>query len=151
MRLLILGGSWFLGRAIAESALADGWQVTTFNRGTRADVPRVQAIHGDRGSLEDLQRLVTDGPWDAVIDTIAFTPRDTHMAALTLAPAVGHYVVVSTVNVYTGWPDLPLTEQSPRYQCPVDADADYGAEHGELFRYGTTKAGVRAGGPVCAR
>jgi nucleoside-diphosphate-sugar epimerase len=104
-------------------------------------VPGVEAIHGDRSSREDLQRLVTKGPWDAVIDTIAFTPRDTHTTALTLAPAVGHYVVVSTVNAYTGWPNLPLTEQSARYQCPVDADADYGAENGELVRYGTTKAG----------
>lgn len=141
MRLLVLGGSWFLGRSVAESALADGWQVTTFNRGTHAEVPGVQSVHGDRSSREDFQRLAAHGPWDAVIDTIAFTPRDTYVGALTLAPAAGHYVVVSTVNAYTGWPDLPLSEQSPRYECPVDAGADFAAEHGELIQYGTLKSG----------
>lgn len=122
-------------------ALADGWEVTTFNRGTRADLPGVLAVHGDRTRVEDFQRLATRGPWDAVIDTIAFTPRDTHHGALVLAPIVGHYVLVSTVNAYKGWPDLPLSEQSPRYQCPVDADSGFAAEHGELVQYGTLKSG----------
>ncbi|GAA3348807.1 NAD-dependent epimerase/dehydratase family protein [Amorphoplanes nipponensis] len=141
MRLLILGGSWFLGRSIAEVALADGWQVSTFNRGTHPDLPEVDAVHGDRTSVEDFRRLASHGPWDAVIDCIAFTPRDTYRGALALAPVVGHYVVMSTVNAYTGWPDLPLSENSARYECPVDADADYAAEHGELIQYGTLKAG----------
>lgn len=141
MRLLILGGSWFLGRSIAEAALGDGWQVTTFNRGTRADLPEVDAIHGDRTNEKDFQRLASYGPWDAMIDCIAFTPRDTYRGALALAPAVGHYVVVSTVNAYTGWPDLPLSEQSVRYECPVDAEASYAVERGELVQYGTLKSG----------
>lgn len=141
MRLLILGGSWFLGRTIAEAALGDGWQVTTFNRGTRGDLPGVHAVHGDRTSEEDFERLGGEGPWDVVIDCIAFTPRDTYRGALALAPVVGHYVVMSTVNAYTGWPDLPLSEQSARYDCPIDADADYAGERGELIQYGTLKAG----------
>ena len=52
MRLLILGGTWFLGRTLAELALGAGWQVTTFTRGRSGhDVPGTQQIRGDRNDL----------------------------------------------------------------------------------------------------
>ncbi|MEW2581387.1 hypothetical protein [Streptomyces syringium] len=73
-----MGGTWFLGRAVAHEALARGWQVTTFNRGRSGpDVPSVEAVHGDRTDVEDLVRLAGSGPWDAVIDTSssALAPR----------------------------------------------------------------------------
>ncbi|BCB74543.1 NAD-dependent epimerase/dehydratase family protein [Phytohabitans flavus] len=142
MRLLILGGTWFLGRALGVLALDAGWSVTTFNRGiSAADLPGVQAVRGDRERPEDLIRLADYGPWDAVIDTIGYVPRQVLATATTLAPAAGRYIFVSSVNVYTGWPDKPLDDTSPIFECPADADADFGADLGYAGQYGALKAG----------
>ncbi|WP_189041406.1 NAD-dependent epimerase/dehydratase family protein [Micromonospora sonchi] len=142
MRLLILGGTWFLGRTLGELALASGWSVTTFNRGvSAADLPGVQAVHGDRERPEDWARLAEHGPWDAVIDTIGYVPNQVLAAANALAPVVGRYVFVSSVNVYTGWPNEPLHDDSPVFDCPPDADATFGADLGYAGQYGALKAG----------
>ena len=70
MRILMIGGSVFLGRAFATRALRRGDEVTTFNRGRSGpDLPGVEAIRGDREVTGDLQRLVADRYWDAVVDT----------------------------------------------------------------------------------
>ncbi|MEV4704507.1 NAD-dependent epimerase/dehydratase family protein [Actinoplanes sp. NPDC049316] len=142
MRLLVLGGTWFLGRALGEVALSRGWSVTTFNRGrSAADLPGVQAIHGDRERPEDLGRLAEHGPWDAVVDTIGFVPNQVLAAARALAPVVDRYVFVSSVNVYTGWPDEHLDETSELFECPPDANETFGAELGYAGQYGALKAG----------
>lgn len=142
MRLLILGGTWFLGRALGEVAIGRGWSVTTFNRGESApDLSAVEAVHGNRERPEDLKRLATHGPWDAVVDTIGFVPEQVLSAATALEPVAGRYVYVSSVNVYTGWPDLPLRESSPLFDCPPDAAEDYAVELGYAGQYGTLKAG----------
>ncbi|MEV6267553.1 NAD-dependent epimerase/dehydratase family protein [Kribbella sp. NPDC051936] len=75
MRLLILGGSWFLGRTLIVDALARGWEVTAFSRGKNG-LPPAGATHvlGDRRNEADLQRLAESGPWDALIDTSAYEP-----------------------------------------------------------------------------
>jgi nucleoside-diphosphate-sugar epimerase len=101
----------------------------------------VQAIRGDRERPEDWKRLAEHGSWDAVIDTIGYVPRQVLTAATELAPVVGHYVFVSSVNVYTGWPERPLDENSPLFECPPDADSTYGADLGFAGQYGALKAG----------
>lgn len=142
MRLLILGGTWFLGRAVAEAALDNGWTVTAFNRGKSGPgLPGAETVHGDRERPDDLRRLARSGPWDAVIDTMAFVPRHTLAAAAALVDTVQHYVLISSVNAYTGWPDIPLTEDSSLFECPTDADDTYAADRGEAAQYGTLKAG----------
>ena len=148
VRLLILGGSWFLGRALAEVALASGWSVTTFNRGeSRPALPGVFAVHGNRERSDDFRRLAEYGPWDAVVDTIGFVPRQVLAAATALAPVADHYVFVSSVNAYIGWPEVPLDESSQLFDCPPDADETYGADLGYAGQYGALKAGCeRAAG-----
>lgn len=142
MRLLILGGTWFLGRALGELALSSGWSVTTFNRGVSAtDLPGIQAVRGHRERPEDLKKLAERGPWDAVIDTIGYVPNQVLAAASALAPVVGRYVFVSSVNVYTGWPNEPLDDDSTVFDCPPDADATFGAGLGHAGQYGALKAG----------
>jgi len=142
MRLLVLGGTWFLGRAIGELALAAGWSVTTFNRGVSApDLSGVEVVHGDRERPEDLRRLASYGPWDATIDTIGFVPNQVLAAATALSSATGHYVFLSSVNAYVGWPNEPLDEDSELYACPADADANFGADLGYAGQYGALKAG----------
>jgi nucleoside-diphosphate-sugar epimerase len=113
MRLLVLGGTRFVGRAVVVTALGHGWEVATFNRGlSAADVPGVRALRGDRTKAADLAGLADAGPWDAVIDTSGYVPREVLAACQRLEPVATHYVFMSTVSVYPGWPAKPLTEAS---------------------------------------
>ncbi|MFC5720864.1 NAD-dependent epimerase/dehydratase family protein [Streptomyces gamaensis] len=149
MRILILGGTWFLGRAVAQEALARGWRVSTFNRGVSGtDLPGAEAVRGNREDAGDLARLAAQGPWDAVVDTSssALAPRSVLAGARALEAAAGRYVYVSTVNAYRGWPSEPLTESSELLDGPADADADYGRQtkegDGPNLHYGRQKAGA---------
>lgn len=144
MRILVMGGSWFLGRSIAEQAIARGWKVSTFSRGRSGrDVEGVRPVRGDRTSPGDLARLAGAGPWDAVIDTSSadFAPRRILAGARALEPVAGRYVYVSTVNAYRGWPTEPLTEASEILDAPPDADDEYGRELSPAAYYGVQKAG----------
>ncbi|MEV7388886.1 NAD-dependent epimerase/dehydratase family protein [Streptomyces sp. NPDC091215] len=146
MRILVIGGTWFLGKNIAEAALSKGWSVTTFNRGRSGqDVEGVETVHGDRTARNDLNRLAQQGPWDAVIDTSSsdFPPRDILLATTTLRAVARRWVHISTVSVYQGWPHQPLTDTSPRLDCPPDADETYGYTGGDGSPtvYGFQKAG----------
>lgn len=143
MHLLVLGGTAFVGRTIVEEALARGWRVTIFNRGiTSPDVVGVQAVRGDRGDVSAVERLATSGPWDAVVDTTGYVPRNALVVARELAPVVRRYVLLSTVSAYADWPSHPLSEDSALLLCPVDAGPDFGqdVEDGPT-RYGYQKAG----------
>ncbi|RKT06034.1 nucleoside-diphosphate-sugar epimerase [Streptomyces sp. 3211.6] len=147
MRILVLGGGWFLGRAVIEGALARGWDVTAFNRGRSGCVPEgVETVRGDRTSDADLKRLAQAGLWDAVIDTSSgeMSPRTVLAAAEALRPAVGRWVHVSTVSVYWGWPHQPLTEESALLEAPADADESFGytGADGSPTKYGFQKAGA---------
>ncbi len=91
-RLLILGGSWFLGRAIADAATAQQWDVTIFRRGraeSGADPANVRTVRGDYGVPRDVARLADHGPFDLVVDNLAFTPRETLATAAALEPHFG--------------------------------------------------------------
>lgn len=141
--ILVLGGSWFLGRAVVEEALAHDRAVTTFRRGLSGeDVPGVEAVRGDRTSSADLERLASSGPWDLVVDTSGYVPRESGMIARVLEPVTERFVFVSSVSAYAGWPVEPLSEDSEVLECPPDADADYGfdGDPGPSV-YGFTKAG----------
>ncbi|MGW2223699.1 NAD-dependent epimerase/dehydratase family protein, partial [Nonomuraea sp. NPDC001684] len=151
MRLLILGGTWFLGRAVAEEALARDHNVVTFTRGKSGrDVPGVAPHRGDRSSDRDMADLAAAGPWDAVIDTSGMTPDLVERSARFLAASVDQYVYVSTVNVYTGWPTEPLNDESPvrpytPYGPPGESGADeYGREKAGCEQAVTTTFGDRA-------
>ncbi|WP_250291125.1 NAD-dependent epimerase/dehydratase family protein [Frankia sp. CiP1_Cm_nod1] len=149
MRVLLLGGTWFLGKAVAADALARGWAVTTFTRGHSGLPPAgAVAVTGDRTSGRDLAALAEHGRWDAVIDTSAseLAPRDVLAGARLLEPLAGTYVYVSTVNVYRGWPNEPLDDHSELLEAPADADADFGrlppGWTGPDWYYGRQKAGA---------
>ncbi|WP_371652530.1 MULTISPECIES: NAD-dependent epimerase/dehydratase family protein [unclassified Streptomyces] len=146
-RTLLLGGTWFLGRAIVEAALLRGREITIFNRGRSGpDLPNVESVHGDRTNTDDLQRLARLGPWDVVIDTSAseMAPRQVLDSSKALASVVDRYVYVSTVNAYKGWPNEPLSEASPLYPALPNADRDFGVAEGVTLHYGKQKAGAEA-------
>jgi 2'-hydroxyisoflavone reductase len=143
VRLLILGGSSFVGHAIACAALDADWEVTTFNRGrSGGQPPGVQMLRGDRTVSADILRVVDAGAWDAVVDTSGYVPVNVQSVARSLESACDRYVFMSTVSVYDGWPVIPLTDESPTLYCPPDAGPEYGedVEDGHT-RYGFQKSG----------
>jgi 2'-hydroxyisoflavone reductase len=98
MKLLIIGGTRFVGRHLAQAALARGDSVTLFNRGQSGAAPDgVEQRTGDRRA--DLSALAA-GRWDAVVDTCGYLPREVAAMAAALGSRVGRYLFVSSVSVY---------------------------------------------------
>jgi nucleoside-diphosphate-sugar epimerase len=121
MRLLVLGGTHFVGRAIVETALARGDEVTTLNRGvSRSAAAGVNPIVADRTDPEALRLAVGDQEWDAVLDTWSGAPRVVGDSCGLLAGRAGHYGYVSSRSVYQ-WP-MPLG--ADEHAALVDGDPD---------------------------
>ena len=140
MRLLVLGGTRFLGRGVVDAALAAGDDVTTFTRGVSGEPPAgVEALHGDRTEPDGLDAL-RGREWDAVVDTSGFVPTVVGRGATLLADAVGHYVFVSSISAYPGFPGEPIAADSPVHDCEPDAGSPDGEFDLEL--YGPYKAGA---------
>ncbi|HYM82002.1 MAG TPA: SDR family oxidoreductase [Candidatus Limnocylindria bacterium] len=134
MKLLIFGGTRFVGRHLVEAALARGDQVTLFNRGqTDADLfPEVEKLKGDRdGGLDALKGRT----WDAVVDTCGFVPRIVRASAELLRDAVAHYTFVSSCSVYAD-PTKPGVDESG----PVGKLEDETVEEITAETYGPLKA-----------
>lgn len=129
MRILVIGGSVFLGRAIVDAAIRHGHRVTTFNRGrTGTDLPGVEVIRGDRESADDLA-ILGNRYWDTVIDVCGFVPHVVADSARILSGHAETYVFISSVSAYADWPAMPVDETSARFPCAPDAglaDAAYG-------------------------
>lgn len=124
MRLLVLGGTVFVGRATVEEAVRRGWSVTVFHRGRHGEaaVPDVEHVHGDRTT--DLG-LLGGRSWDAVVDTCAFSGPDVAASAAALADAVERYALVSSVSAYKTWPADAVGEDAPLKEA--DDEDTYGA------------------------
>jgi 2'-hydroxyisoflavone reductase len=134
MRLLIIGGTVFLGRHLVESALRRGHEVTLFNRGQHNPdlFLEVEKIHGDRdGGLAALGSR----QWDAVIDTCGYLPRVVRASAEYLTGSVEHYTFISTISVYADPPKPGMKESAP-----VGKLADESVEEISGATYGPLKA-----------
>lgn len=112
MKLLIIGGTLFVGRHLVEAALARGHEVTLFNRGqsNAALYAEVEKLRGDRG--HDLTAL-EGRRWDAVIDTCGYLPSHVQATAGLLADAVEHYTFISTLSVYREESMVGADESAP--------------------------------------
>ena len=130
MRLLVLGGTHHVGRAVVETALARGDQVTTLNRGVSGPpAAGAQPLHADRSDPAALAAALGDASWDAVIDTWSGAPVAVSQAAALLAGRAGHYGYVSSRSVYQ-WPMPDGIDESAPVVAGDPADtssADYAA------------------------
>ncbi|WP_162467828.1 MULTISPECIES: NAD-dependent epimerase/dehydratase family protein [Streptomyces] len=153
MRLLILGGTEFVGRAVVEAALDRGWEVTVFHRGRHAPPAGVGSLTGDRTTPDGLAALASsDDTWDAVLDTWSAAPSAVRDAARLLADRVKRYVYVSSRSVYA-WPpapgldeDGPLVEGDPNAGDVPYAEAKRGGELAAVEAFGAERTlFVRAG------
>jgi 2'-hydroxyisoflavone reductase len=111
VKLLVLGGTKFVGRATVEDALERGHEVTLFNRGETNPhlFPEVEKLRGDKE--RDLSAL-RGRSWDVALDPSAYTPGPVRAATELLADAVEHYVFISTISVYADV-SRPFDEDSP--------------------------------------
>jgi 2'-hydroxyisoflavone reductase len=150
VRLLILGGSEFVGRALVGEGLARGWRVTTFNRGRVRPRPGVESVIGDRDNPRDVAALAS-GEWDLVADTWSGAPRAVSDSATALADRAGGYVYISSGSVYAHPLTLGADESAPTVAAsPRADDGDYaelkrGAELAIEQAFGNRALLARAG------
>lgn len=131
MKLLVLGGTKFLGRAVAEEALLRHHEVTLFNRGQTSPglFPEAAKLRGDRDG--DL-RALEGGSWDAVVDPSGYVPRIVRASAELLRDAVGHYVFVSSIAAYAR-PYVPgFDESAPLAELEDPATEEISGHYGGL-------------------
>jgi 2'-hydroxyisoflavone reductase len=102
VKVLIIGGTRFLGRALVDSALVRGHDITLFNRGqSNPDLfPQVEKLRGNRENEADLG-VLAGRRWDVVIDTCGYVPRHVRNTAKRLADQVDRYMFISTISVYS--------------------------------------------------
>jgi len=136
LRILILGGTGFIGPHQVEYARRRGHTVTLFNRGKTAPemFPNVETLLGDRDGKLDALRGRT---WDAVIDNSGYVPRHVRDSARLLAGSVGQYLFVSTGGVYAAfydgkWPAGGVGEDSPRQPLAEPGSEDVSKHYGPL-------------------
>ncbi|MFB6435925.1 NAD-dependent epimerase/dehydratase family protein [Streptomyces sp. NPDC056411] len=155
MRILVLGGTAFVGRAIVEDALRTGAEVTLFGRGrTGTDLfPEVRRLIGDRetGDYDALRH----GSWDAVVDVSGYVPRHVGQAMDALGDRIGRYLFVSSHAVYQRAGVGPGSDEDTPRRPPVRdtevlTEETYGpckvaCEDDVLARYGTRATLVRPG------
>ncbi|MDQ1724946.1 MAG: hypothetical protein QOG52_1974, partial [Frankiaceae bacterium] len=119
MKLLVLGGTRFVGRAVVRAALDRGWDVTAIHRGITGTLPDgITVMHADRASEPALAAALGDGHWDAVIDTWSGVPVVAGIAARLLRDRAPRFGYVSSGSVYV-WGEhvderSPLVDGDPR-------------------------------------
>jgi len=139
-KVLVIGGSYFVGRVFVEELLkAGGYEITVLNRGRipmrkegvvelkcdRRDPARMREVLGGAGNGKGR----SESRWDALVDFCAYKPEDI-AGVITALPqgAVGHYIFVSTASVYAKTNELPVMEGAPKLQGPqpeLGPSADY--------------------------
>ena len=145
LKILVLGGTRFLGPAIVDHAVARGHEVTLFNRGKSNPhlYPDLEKLRGDRGSppsqrnpkgTEPDLKALEGREWDAVIDTSGYWPEQMTWACELLKEKVKQYVFISTISVYPGFgrSNVEITEETP---TEVKKREEY-----ERWEYGAFKA-----------
>ena len=125
MNILILGGTRFVGRHIAELALIRGHEVSVFNRGQSDPTPDID-VEQVRGNRDGDLNALRGRRWDAAIDVSGYVPRIVRASADLLASAVGHYTFISTASVYAS-PKAPdrVDEQAPLMTIADESREDY--------------------------
>lgn len=143
MKILIIGGTKFLGRHLTHAALQRRHEVTLFNRGKKYSgekIENVEQIHGDRNA--DLEKLANRS-WDVCIDTCGYLPQSVKASAEFLRDAVKRYIFVSSISAYANFrqPDFDETaplaeltaEQREKFE-KIDPKGDLtGAVLGEMY------------------
>ncbi len=136
MKILVVGGGVFVGRALIETAVAAGHTVTAFSRGN-SPLPcadQIEHLTGDRDAPADLAQL-NGGAWDAVIDTCAYRPAAVTTLHAALGGRGGRFCLISSISAYA---DFPIA--GAREDTPLAASIDQPGESITPANYGPLKA-----------
>jgi len=134
VRILIIGGTRFVGRHLVEAALGHGHEVTLFNRGKSNPglFPQVETIVGDRE--KDLDKL-KGRIWDTTVDVVGYVPRLVRLSAQSLEGSVSRYVFVSSISAYADFKKIGMDESYLLAKMP-----DEPSEENDPETYGPRKA-----------
>ena len=146
MKILILGGTRFLGYHLVTAALARNHEITLFNRGTHPSPSQnVETIHGDRN--RDRAKL-QGRRWDAVIDTCGFVPRAVTASAKLLSRSIDRYVFISSLSAYADLSAAEVDENAPLATLTTEqldqANAIDSSGQGSGSAYGKMYGGLKA-------
>ena len=132
MNILVLGGTRFIGRSFVNAALANGHQLTLFNRGvTPSDAPAsVRRIHGDRSDPSGVAPLAAG--WDCVVDVSGYRPDQVRPVLHAVTPSALHYLYVSTVSVYAQPLPVGAAEDAPLLDVPEEIAPQHPHAYGAL-------------------
>jgi nucleoside-diphosphate-sugar epimerase len=135
MEILVIGGSGNISAAVVDRLLANGHQLTLFNRGT-SSTPCTH-VRGDRHDGAAFTRLMEGRRYDAVIDFLCYTPAHAAMAHTALRGRCGHYVFISSATVYRKPHRLPVREDDPKGNDQSEyATAKLACEHDLMALHG---------------
>lgn len=172
LRILILGGSGFLGPAVIDAALARGHTITVFNRGLTEKKkeelygehlpegverlignrdPDKHADEKDPSTPKGLAQLEGAATWDAVVDTSGYVPRIVKASAEALRERVKHYTFISSVSVYASMTEPGGDESRPLAVIadPKDEDFRHPEKYGALKALSEQAAEAAMPGRVC--
>jgi 2'-hydroxyisoflavone reductase len=142
MKILILGGTKYVGPALVRAALAAGHEVTLFNRGqTRPHLfANIQRLRGDRHPElgAGLTALAT-GEWDVAFDLPAYYPRLVEASARLLSSRVGRYIMMSSISVYSDMRQIGQDETAPVRDLSETYTERLNLEEGDWSTYGGRK------------
>jgi nucleoside-diphosphate-sugar epimerase len=140
LNVLVVGGNRFVGYDLVWRLLAGGHAVTLFNRGRLADPfgPRVERLRGDR-TTDDFERLLAGRRFDATVDFAAFAAADTQRVVRGLADRAGHYVLISTGQVYLVRTPRPSPAREEDYDGALMAEPPGGDGDHADWAYGMGK------------
>ncbi|MGG3560755.1 NAD-dependent epimerase/dehydratase family protein [Neobacillus rhizosphaerae] len=134
MKILVLGGSRFLGRTFVEEALSQNHEVTIFNRGNQnVGLKDVEIITGDRfGDLSELKNRY----WDTVLDTSGFIPSTVKKSTELLKDRVNQYSFISSISVYQDWVPENLDETYPVLDMSFEKSIELSKDvNGPIYEY----------------
>jgi 2'-hydroxyisoflavone reductase len=135
MKLLVLGGTRFLGRHLVDAALARGDEVTVFTRGKQPNHwgDAVTTLTGNRDpQIAPGLAALESGAWDAVVDTSGYVPRVVRASAELLARRAGRYLFVSSISVFADTSEPGIDERSPVGVLEDPASEEIGKYYGPL-------------------
>jgi nucleoside-diphosphate-sugar epimerase len=142
--VLVVGGTGFLGRRIAEQLVVNGDQVSVLSRGQGPGPPDgVRQLLADRRQPESLNAALGGQTFDAVVDNVAFSGQDVAGLLAALGPRVGHYLLTSSAAVYANLQvRRPLQEHEADLdlRVPVDAPDPYHTRLGHAYANGKREA-----------
>jgi nucleoside-diphosphate-sugar epimerase len=139
LKVLLIGGNRFLGHELALRLVARGDHVAVFNRGTLQDAlgDRIERLRGDRTSA-DFECLLSGRRFDAVVDFAAFDASDGRRTAELLEGQVGHYVAISSGQVYLVRQGCPRPAREADYEGPLAPEPEDAFDRGQ-WEYGMKK------------